>query len=82
MEPPPSSLIGTGDVDADAITSMLSNVPTLLADNCLLELNLIGDGGLDGTTTISDTPGGGDSEHVSSTLAYTCGVGDGVLDPM
>jgi hypothetical protein len=60
---------------------MLSNVPTLLADNCLLVLNLIGDGDLDGTTTISDIPGGGDFEHLSSTLPYTCGAGDGVLDP-
>jgi hypothetical protein len=60
---------------------MLSNVPTLLAVNCLLVLNLIGDGDLDGTTTISDTPGGAVFEHVPSNLPYTCGVGDGVLDP-
>lgn len=61
---------------------MLSNVATLLAVvNCLLVLNLIGDGDLDGTTTISDNPDGGDIEHLSSTRPDNCGFGDGILDP-
>lgn len=65
---------------------MLSNVATLLAVvNCLLVLNLIGDGDgdgdLDGTTTISDNPDGGDIEHLSSTRPDNCSFGDGILDP-
>lgn len=62
------------------MTSMLSNVGMLLADNCLLAPNLIGDGDLDGTTTISGTPGGDEFEHLSHTLPYTGAVGDGDLN--
>lgn len=82
-EPPPSSRISTGrDGDAGVMTSMLSNVPMLLADNCLLVLNLIGDGDLEGTTTISDIPSGDEFEHLSHAPPYTTGgAGDGDLDP-
>jgi len=59
---------------------MLSNVPMFTGDNCLVVLNLIGDGDF-GTTTISDTPGGDEFEHLSRTPAYTGGVGDGDLEP-
>lgn len=79
-EPPPSSSISIRDGDAVVMTSMLCNVGMLLADNCLLAPNLIGDGDLDGTTTISGTPGGDEFEHLSHTMPYTGGVGDGDLN--
>jgi hypothetical protein len=91
-EPPPPSLVGIEDGDANVvIATEFSTTAMLLGDGCLL--NLVGDGVMDRVITISCTTGADDGEVITSALSRTPTLlgdgdrclllslmGDGVLD--